>query len=145
MEPTEEDSLLSKLLHGMNSRYQTTQITVGPTAAEWIKEALDQVVAPPLTTIHADLTKDAFHYDEDASTLVTKANAFGRRLYEYSKGKYTEITLYNPKTGNIVNFVWSSEFKHPNDDICYHLYSGWWNNARVWLKVYKTGVKKVAP
>jgi len=144
MEPTEEDSLLGKLLSGMNSNYQTT-MTVSSPVATLYKEALDQVIAPPLTTIHADLTKDAFHYDEVASTLVTTANAFGKRLYEYSKGIYTEITLYNPKTGNIVNFMWSSEFEHPNDDICYHLYSGWWNNARVWLKVYKTGVKKVAP
>ncbi len=144
MEPTEEDSLLSKLLHGMNSRYQTTQITVGPTAAEWIKEALDQVVAPPFTTIHADLTKDVFHYDEDASTLVTKANAFGRRLYEYGNGKYTEITLYNPKTGNIVNFVWFAEHEHDvHDSLSYHLYGGWWNNTRLWLKVYKTGVKRM--
>jgi len=142
MEPTEEDSLLGKLLSGMNSNYQTT-MTVSSPVATLYKEALEQVIAPPLTTIHADLTESDFHYDEVVSTLVATISAFSK-LYDYNKGEYTEITLRNPKTGNIANFKWFQEHKHMNDDLCYHLYGGSWNNTRLWLKVYKTSVQSRA-
>jgi len=150
MEPIEDDNLISPY----GSHYPPNASTLSAMRAnspqiaqiyEALLEETEKHVTPPLTTIHADLVEDAFHYDEVVSCLVTTTDAFGRQLYEYGKGKHTEITLYNPKTGNIVNFEWFQEYEDAHDSLCYHLYSGSWNNTRLWLKVYKTGVKKVAP
>jgi len=149
MEPIEDDNLISPY----GSHYPPNASTLAAIKAnspqiaqiyEALLEETEKHIAPPLTTIHADLVESVFHYDEVTSTFTTAANAFGRRLYEYGNGKYTEITLYNPKTGNIVNFVWFAEHEHDvHESLSYHLYAGSWNNTRLWLKVYKTGVKRM--